>query len=49
MEKFTQVSGIAVVFSKQNIDTDAIIPVSWMRSPSNDLRKGFVRGAAPRC
>jgi 3-isopropylmalate/(R)-2-methylmalate dehydratase small subunit len=44
MEKFTQVSGIAVVLSRENIDTDAIIPVSWMRSPSNDLGKGLFGG-----
>lgn len=41
MEKFTRVSGIAVSFPRENIDTGAIIAAWWMRSPSQDLGKGL--------
>jgi len=41
MQKFARVTGVAAVLNKDNIDTDAIIPVSWMRSPDSDLGRGL--------
>ena len=41
MEKFTAVSGIAASFPQGNIDTDAIIPASYLRSLGSDLGAGL--------
>jgi len=44
MEKFTRLTGIAAPFSKPDIDTDAIIPAHWLRSPHCDLGQGLLAG-----
>jgi 3-isopropylmalate/(R)-2-methylmalate dehydratase small subunit len=44
MEKFTTLTGIAATMLEENIDTDAIIPASWLRSLSADLGKGLFGG-----
>jgi 3-isopropylmalate/(R)-2-methylmalate dehydratase small subunit len=44
MEKFTKVTGVAATMLHDNIDTDAIIPASWLRSLSTDLGKGLFGG-----
>lgn len=41
MEKFTAVKGIAASFRQENIDTDAIIPASYLRSLTSDLGAGL--------
>jgi 3-isopropylmalate/(R)-2-methylmalate dehydratase small subunit len=41
MEKFVTLSGIAALLLDPDIDTDAIIPAQFLRSPSFDLAKGL--------
>ena len=41
MEKFTAVKGIAASFRQENIDTDAIIPATYLRSLNADLGGGL--------
>lgn len=41
MEKLIKVAGVAAPFLEDNCNTDAIIPVSWMRSPSSDFGRGL--------
>jgi 3-isopropylmalate/(R)-2-methylmalate dehydratase small subunit len=41
MNPFTRVSGIGAVLARENIDTGAIIPSRYMRSPDQDLGEGL--------
>ncbi len=41
MEPYRRFSGIAAVLAKDNVDTDAILPSAWMRSPRADLARGL--------
>ena len=41
MEKFTRVDGIAVPLDRDNIDTDAVIPVPWLKSIAPDFRRAL--------
>src|SRR4051794_25731301 len=41
MQKFTRLQGIAAPMPESNIDTDAIIPARFMRSPSTDFGKAL--------
>jgi 3-isopropylmalate/(R)-2-methylmalate dehydratase small subunit len=41
MEKITRVCGIAAPFPEANINTDAILPVRWMRLPTVELGQGL--------
>jgi len=41
MEKFIKVDGIAAALLEANIDTDAIIPAPFLRSPSLNLAEGL--------
>jgi 3-isopropylmalate/(R)-2-methylmalate dehydratase small subunit len=44
MEKFIKVTGVAATMLEENIDTDAVIPASWLRSLDTDLGKGLFGG-----
>jgi 3-isopropylmalate/(R)-2-methylmalate dehydratase small subunit len=41
MKKFIRLEGIAVPLPRDNIDTDAIIPVPWMKSITPDFRRAL--------
>jgi 3-isopropylmalate/(R)-2-methylmalate dehydratase small subunit len=41
MEKFTRLEGIAVPMPRDNIDTDAVIPVPWMKSIAPDYHRAL--------
>jgi 3-isopropylmalate/(R)-2-methylmalate dehydratase small subunit len=41
MQKFTRLQGIAALMPESSIDTDAIIPARFMRSPSTDFGKAL--------
>jgi len=44
MEKFTTLAGVAVSLPYENINTDAIIPVSWIVNYGKDLGEGLFGG-----
>lgn len=44
MEKFTRLTGICASMPEANIDTDAIIPASYLRSLTTDLGRGLFGG-----
>lgn len=41
MTPFTVVSGVAALLARDNIDTDIIIPVPFLRHPQEDLARGL--------
>jgi 3-isopropylmalate/(R)-2-methylmalate dehydratase small subunit len=41
MQKFIKVTGIAAPLLQDNVNTDAIIPVPWMKTFGADLREGL--------
>ena len=41
IEKFSKFTGITAIINEENIDTDAIIPASYLRSLNTDLAKGL--------
>jgi 3-isopropylmalate/(R)-2-methylmalate dehydratase small subunit len=41
MQKFIKVTGIAAPLLQDNVDTDAIIPVPWLKTHGADLRQGL--------